>query len=259
MCGPELSRITADLEDEFRTTAEEDPEKVHRHHNDNSTFQQRFSHDINILVKAIGTNPFELTDLAMFDDASQLVSKEVATKLYDLMNLGEEQFSSFFFDRLVFQKLPLSEPIKLNKMNIWQTERKIKYVPPDQRLMNKIRGAASVRSSQAKEVFNRELFGFPQSLSINGIEMYHGAKSDLIKKFEDFTIPSLEQTTSKKAMVIDMAHLIHAKTFADLKTFGDFACSLYYQISVIGESFDRWDLCFDRYFEDSLKALTRCL
>lgn len=87
--------------------------------------------------------------------------------------------------------------------------------------------------------------------------MYHGTKSDMIRKFEDFVQPSLEPTTSKSAIIIDMAHLIHAKTFADLETFGDFASSLYFQVSIIGENFDRWDLCFDRYFEDSLKAETR--
>ena len=84
--------------------------------------------------------------------------------------------------------------------------------------------------------------------------MYHGSKSDLLKKFERFTVDSCEYVNRKSAVVIDMAHLIHGKAFADLDTFADFAFALYFQVKSIGQSFERWDLCFDRCNSDSLKT-----
>ena len=147
--------------------------------------------------------------------------------------------------------------IKLNKVNLWQDDDNKKYTPPDSNVLNKIRSAASHRKQPTKEVFNHELFGFPQSLSKCGIDLYHGSKSDLLKKFERFTVDNFEYANRKSAVVIDKAHLIYGKAFADLDTFADFAFTLYFQVKLIRQSFERWDLCFDRYNFDSLKTATR--
>ena len=86
--------------------------------------------------------------------------------------------------------------------------------------------------------------------------MYHGPKADLLKKLDVYvedTIPS----SPKSALVIDMAHIIHAKSFADIETFGDFALAVYFTLERLGEDYDRWDLVFDQYKNNSLKAATR--
>ena len=54
-----------------------------------------------------------------------------------------------------------------------------------------------------------------------------------------------------------MAHIIHAKSFADIETFGDFALAVYFTLERLGEDYDRWDLVFDQYKNNSLKAATR--
>ena len=140
----------------------------------------------------------------------------------------------------------MKAPIKLNKLNLWQDDDTKTYTPPDSKVLNKIRSAASHRKQPTKEVFDHKLFGFPHSLGKCSIDMYHGSKSDLLKKFERFTVDSCEYVNRKSAVVIDMAHLIHGKAFADLDTFADFAFALYFQVKSIGQSFERWDLCFDR-------------
>ena len=209
-----------------------------------------------MLTRAIHGNPFALPQLAMINDSSVLLPQETSQKLRTLLELGEKQYRCFFYDRLIYQKVPISGPIRLNQINLWQSNEHTKYSQPDNRVLNKIRSAASNRSEQAKEVFGKELFGFPQSFSKNGTDLYHGSKSDMMKKFEAFVVDNLQNTTGKSTIIIDMAHIIHAKSFADVETFSDFAFALYFQIKSIAEAYERWDLCFDRYFEDSLKAAT---
>ena len=49
----------------------------------------------------------------------------------------------------------MTATIKLNKLKLWKDEEFVKYVSPDNKLLNKIRSAASTRTSQAMIVFKK--------------------------------------------------------------------------------------------------------
>ena len=78
----------------------------------------------------------------------------------------------------------MTATITLNKLNLWEYEEPVKYVPPDDKLLNKIRCAANTRTSHGMIVFEKELLDVPQSLSTDGINMYHGQKADLSRKLD---------------------------------------------------------------------------
>ena len=226
------------------------------HHDDNISHQQRFSNDVAVLTQTIPVNPFTLTKLTKVNDPSKVFPQQTCDKLQTVQSLGEKQFQTFFEDRLIFQKVPMTATMKLNKLNLWEDEESVKYVPPDNKILNKIRCAASIRTSQAMIVFEKELFDVPQSLSTDGINMHHGSKADILKKLDAY-VEDTVISAPKSALVIDMAHIIHAKSFADIETFGDFALAVYFTLERLGEVYDRWDLVFDQYKSNSLKAAIR--
>ena len=119
--GPEISRILHELEEDFSPTDSDTTEKSLPHHQDNKGSQKRFCNDVKVLING-HCNPFALTSLAMINDTSVLLPLETSQKLESLLKLGEEQYRSFFYDRLIYQKVSMSAPIKLNKVNLWQDD-----------------------------------------------------------------------------------------------------------------------------------------
>ena len=92
--------------------------------------------------------------------------------------------------------------------------------------------------------------------------MYHGAKSEITKRFNSATSVVLPlDGECKSAIVIEMSPLIRAKAFAThtskLADFSEFALLIYYEVMKHASNYDRIDLVFDRYFEKSLKEGTR--
>ena len=126
--------------------------------------------------------------------------------------------------------------------------------------------ACEYRKDLAKELFQQKINNIPQSLCVdgkNGIELYHGSKSEFTKRFHSptFVVVLPHELEAKSSIIIEMLPLIKAKAFAthtgSLANFGEFSLLVYYEVMKYGTNYDRIDLVFDGYFEKSLKEGTR--
>ena len=89
--------------------------------------------------------------------------------------------------------------------------------------------------------------------------MYHGSKSELTKRFSKYSINEIPRNAEKSAIIIETSLLIRAKCSqkAGVTCFSDLAIVLYYEIMRLGFDYNRTDIVFDCYFDDSLKEVTR--
>ena len=121
------------------------------------------------------------------------------------------------------------------------------------------------RKTVAEELFEHEIKNISRSLckdGKNGIELHHGIKAKITKRFNSPTsvmLPHDEEGNS--SIVVKMSSLITAKAFAihtcSLTNFGEFAVLVFYEVMKHASNYDRIDLIFDQYFEKSLKEGTR--
>ena len=88
----------------------------------------------------------------------------------------------------------------------------------------------------ATALFEHEILDIPQSLCVdgtNGIEMYHGSKADIVKRFRT-SVMLPQDLNGKSSIVIEMSPLIRAKAFAthsgSLTNFGEFSVLVYYEV-----------------------------
>ena len=105
----------------------------------------------------------------------------------------------------------------------------------------------------ARELFEQAINNIPQNLCINsknGIELYHGSKSEITKQFHSPTSILLPyELEAKSSVVIEMLPLIKVKPFAthtgSLANFREFSLLIYYEVMKYRTNFDRIDLVFD--------------
>ena len=58
---------------------------------------------------------------------------------------------------------------------------------PTQAMVTKLRVACVARQKHAEIFFKSEIFGIAQSISTDSRSLYHGSKSDILKRFEKET------------------------------------------------------------------------
>ena len=112
-----------------------------------------------------------------------------------------------------------------------------------------------------EELFEHDIKNIPQSLYKDGkksIELYHGSKAEITKRFNwptSVMLPHDQQ--GKPAIAVEMPSLIRAKVFVtrprSLINFGEFAILVYDEVMKHALNYDRIDLVFDQYFKKSLK------
>ena len=121
------------------------------------------------------------------------------------------------------------------------------------------------RKTVAEELFEHEIKNISRSLckdGKNGIELHHGIKAKITKRFNSPTSVMLpHDQEGNSSIVVKMSSLITAKAFAihtcSLTNFGEFAVLVFYEVMKHASNYDRIDLIFDQYFEKSLKEGTR--
>ena len=264
VCSPELARVILEFEDCLDRN-EFPAESNTKHHEDNEPFHKRFAADVNRLNKCISVNPFTQHNLTKLNNKAVVVPESVRPVVENLQSSGKEQLETFVSDRLVLRKTPISESITLNRLEIWNFTDKREKVDfsPSKSILKKMNSACEHRKTMAAALFQHEINNIPQSLCIdgtNGIEMYHGSKADVAKRFS--TCVMLPQDRQgKSSIVIEMSPLVRAKAFAThtgrLVNFGEFSLLVYYEVMKLASNYDRIDMVFDRYFERSLKQGTR--
>ena len=266
VCSPELARVILEFEDCLDRN-DIPAESSNKHHEDNESFNQRFSSDVNQLVKCITVNPFTQDHLTKLNNSNVIVPETVRGVIENLEKCEKEQLTAFISDRLVLRNVPISHTITTNKIDIWNCTDRVEKIEfsPSISVLKKMNSACEYRKDLAKELFEQEINNILQSLCIdgkNGIDLYHGSKSEIAKRFHSPTSVVLPyELEAKSSIVTEMSPLIKVKTFAthtgSLASFGDISLLVYYKVMKYGTNYDRIDLVFDRYFEKSLKEGTR--
>ena len=156
-------------------------------------------------------------------------------------------------------------------------------------MVTKLRAACIARKKHAETFFQSEIFGIAKSISTDSRSLYHGSKSDILKRFEKEPQPKIhgivphqlqiyrrqlsksdilkrfEKKTQPKihgnssALVVDLSKIVKIIGQQTFRTFKEFATNVYKHMMSLGVEFkaERIDIVADRYFENSLKGGTR--
>ena len=170
-----------------------------------------------------------------------------------MLKLGEEQFKSFWTDRFVTGKVPVSDPILLNLLNLPGNPNKAteKDLVLTLAIMEKSKKAGKTRSELVENLLCTEIFEIPQSLSANHYSLYHSVK--LYVTSQCCTIPKPSFHLMRSGIVIELSMLVRKKRLSWVKSFEDYARFLYHVILKLAEPYSRFDIVTDRYFSESLK------
>ena len=127
-----------------------------------------------------------------------------------MTDVGQEQFHSFWIERLVTAGTPLDAPIKKNSFLTpgkfeEETKESHKKLIYSNELMNILRSACDLRRDKASQLFETELFGVAQSLAKNATALYHSNKSVILKKFTSCEEHGLPEAS---AAVIDFSPIL---------------------------------------------------
>ena len=144
---------------------------------------------------------------------------------------GETQFTIFLNDRLINRTTVIDAPIKKNNYelpgNINEKlklqENKLKYPIAT---LSKLREAVHLRKDKATELFSTELFGVSQCIAENSNSLYHGTKSDILKRFATCNYIEPHKTKTTSAMVFDLSLFTKSHVINKKDTFYTFAESL---------------------------------
>ena len=107
VCSPELARVILEFEDCLDKN-DIPAESRTKHHEDNESFNQRFSSDVNRLVKSIAVNPFTKEDLTKLNNPKVVMPKAVHEVIEGMKKCGKEQQSTFILDWLMSAKVSIS-------------------------------------------------------------------------------------------------------------------------------------------------------
>ena len=87
VCSPELARVILEFED-CLDRDDIPAESKTKHHEDNESFNQRFSSDVNRLVRSIAVNPFTKDDLTKLNNPKLVMPKTVRDVIKDMKECG---------------------------------------------------------------------------------------------------------------------------------------------------------------------------
>ena len=116
----------------------------------------------------------------------------------------------------------------------------------------KHRAALQYRKDHAKLLFKTAIFNYSQALSVDSTNLYHGTKSDILRRFSE---SPFQQPSPSSAIIIELSPILRL----DFKyaTFLMFAQKAYAHIIDLGKDYGRIDVICDKYFTNSLKIQTR--
>ena len=168
------------------------------------------------------------------------------------------QLKAFKNDRLISCKTSINSEIALDHFILPNDKKSKKQYgqTADKRLttqfLTKSRDAVRHHCENVEMMFSTEIFGTSQCLSINRHNLYHGTKSNILQRFKPTEFPGNETSS---AIIIKLSAILRCSFNAI--TFNDFAGKIYAYIIDIATGYDRVDIVCDKYFENSLKSLTR--
>ena len=223
-----------------------------KHHEDNDIFCKNFEFEFKTLLRRLTINLF-----------MHIVVPDFMFEIIRCMeDIGKTQFKNILNDRLIFGKKHISGESHTNKFKIWDfsvTDVEKSFAPTNS-IINKMRSVSEHRPEFAEIIYKYEIVDVAQSLASTSDTTYHGKISDIMKRLPPFSLPYLPNRESNPAIIIEMSPVIHVKCVSvtsDVDCFSDLAVVISFHVQSLTSSFDRVDVVFDRYFEQSLKEDTR--
>ena len=119
--------------------------------------------------------------------------------------------------------------------------------------ITKLRSTVTYRREYAKLLFSSEIYVYCQSLSEDGSDLYHVVKSNILNRFEQ--VANRTEISSSAALLIELSPMFRSDTHSG--TFEEFTRRLFNNIKKLSSGYSRVDIICDRYFNNSLKNLTR--
>ena len=239
ICGAEISQIINEFEETFRPEIENSS----NHHEDSPIFAGKFYRDIKTLYEALPVNLFMLKNemICKINYPSTDLPKDTYVTISGIIEEGEKQFKSFINERLLYQKVSLCPGIRKNNFDSWhprQTQLE-KYRSLSSSVIKKIYSAIEHRQDLSRTISEFEFQDVSYSLSSDPISVYHGVKSDITIRLPNAPASQHLHTKCKSVIILEMSPIIRA------------------MILRLASSYDRIDVVFDRYFDRSLKEVTR--
>ena len=264
--GPEMARLIQ----EFDGSTEKRQYTDVRHHEQKRHVQMTFAQDVRSLSRVMEEmgNPFteSSSDLLVLN-SRDVMDTAVADTVRQVEKLGLEQYETYVEERLVNQTVPITDPIKRNKLHLFsrppvreksRKQLQMSSLKNDCSLFSRLYIASQIRHGDLDEFFQHENQACPPSLSQMG-GLRTGTKSDLMPCLENLVPVKDDLSTPRvEVSILDGAAIINMLRPGTAKTFQGYATDVFvpYVTSQL-QHVDRLDIVWDLYMADSLKADTR--
>ena len=178
------------------------------------------------------------------------------------------KYEEFVADRIVKKTVSLFEPIKANKLPLFNCPtaktrkgalaQQVSTLKQNCSLFSQLYISCQVREGNLDQFFSHENQNFPPSISQNG-NLRFGQKSELLDCMEDKVqtvvisdVPVVNAKIFDGAAIVNMLKPLRNSTFED---YARLVFVAYFENKL--KSIDRLDLVWDTYKPDSLKEMTR--
>ena len=118
-CSPEVARIVSEFEELIDNYCSSEQSSGTKHQEDNENFGTNFLKDSTSVCQKIPYHPFEMDFLTALNN-SDCFEDSVFDNLKKVLPKGEEQVKQFIGERLVFQKVAITEKITKNNFPLKQ-------------------------------------------------------------------------------------------------------------------------------------------
>lgn len=270
------SHIAADTHEMFhiypKDIVSHNEAKPARQHQDNADENALFLTFRRFQVFTANIQPNVLQNIATKD----LASEKIQESLLGARELGQKQLDDFVKHRLLGTPgLPgtqsIYDPIKKNKAstfeNLYNVEQqsmknnKRIVMKADKNVLQRlVTSYAAGRAVDLDNILKHELVPVPVALAEMNGSLKTGNKSMLADILtSDIECPATIDLDGRSAcLVIDgQARVVSIGKPCDAKTFGDLADTFTSSIFHSGRAYDRIDVVFDRYRDESIKSNTR--
>ena len=134
-------------------------------------------------------------------------------------------------------KKPIDGVIKSNRIkfpgknNLQKSKPKQILTPA---IVSKLKSSFEYRQKEVSELFQQKLFWTTQSIAKDEFSLYHGTKSDRLKRLDNIPEPSISYS-SNNAILFYLLSFIRVKTYSNCKNFTEFTLFLYQHFSKLCE------------------------
>ena len=269
--GPEIARIVNEFEVGVHMGKGNDKKSNTKHHEEARSTQLSFFKDTRSLVAVLEEmgNPFLEESEELYKlDTKDVAAPSVVFTVRRIEALGTTQFDTYISDRLVRRTVPLSEPIKKNKLPLFsspppktlsKSKQQLSSVKSDCALFSRLYISCQTREGNLEDFFRHENQACPPSLSNCANLRLPRSKSDVVECLEAHCQPQYQAPDYIDVIIIDGPAAVNmVKPSASANTFSEYAslCFIPY-IEAQLQRARRVDVVWDEYIPNSLKATSR--